>query len=529
MDSARSRARLFEGPFWFALPVLAALVWRLDFLVDDAFISYRYGRHLADGLGLVWNPGESPPVEGFSNFLWTLLCAGLELAGLAPELWTRILGAAAAAATVAFVVRLVQVRVAREVWTTRLAALLAASFAPFAAWATGGLETMAFTLAVFATFERLLADRERPSAITAALWASAAVLLRADGFVWVSIALFAAWTSAPGSRELRRALLCVGGAALATALLYLAFRWNYFESLQPNTARVKVAFGAKYLVRGAQYVASLCLCVVSIPLVLGGAAVRARRDASGVVVPCLAFVASAFAYLVVLGGDWMMYYRMAVPVLPFVAVLAGAWFATMRTNLTRAPIGVACAALAALPAFEVHVVPQSVRELAHFRWSQGFRSEHAMWQKGVVDIRDWMEIGRALAVHTKPGESMVIGNIGAFGYYPADLVIYDTQGLTNHEPLLPDDPKAREMPGHDRKVVIQEFEKYRPTYLTARIVDSRTPWVILSKNWQDVGPDGSIIGPNATANELYEFDLEALDPAQGFRENTALLLIRFRR
>ena len=38
---------------------------------DDAFISFRYAKNLKEGLGLVYNSGEF--VEGFTNFLWTIL------------------------------------------------------------------------------------------------------------------------------------------------------------------------------------------------------------------------------------------------------------------------------------------------------------------------------------------------------------------------------------------------------------------------------------------------------------------------
>lgn len=38
---------------------------------DDAFISFRYAKNLNDGFGLVYNKGEF--VEGFTNFLWTIL------------------------------------------------------------------------------------------------------------------------------------------------------------------------------------------------------------------------------------------------------------------------------------------------------------------------------------------------------------------------------------------------------------------------------------------------------------------------
>ena len=73
--------------------VLIALVAGLVFLAllnrfiqDDAFISFQYARNLVEGHGLTFNPGER--VEGYTNFLWTLLIsAGIGL-GVDPITWS---------------------------------------------------------------------------------------------------------------------------------------------------------------------------------------------------------------------------------------------------------------------------------------------------------------------------------------------------------------------------------------------------------------------------------------------------------
>ena len=61
----------------------AALIARTSFtvgatryfpLLDDAMVSMRYARHLVQGHGLTWNLGD-PPLEGFTNPLWTLVMA----------------------------------------------------------------------------------------------------------------------------------------------------------------------------------------------------------------------------------------------------------------------------------------------------------------------------------------------------------------------------------------------------------------------------------------------------------------------
>ena len=78
-----------------ALLVPHALMF--DFVNDDAYISFRYAQNLAEHGQLVFNLGER--VEGYTNFLWTVLLAGLLKLGLLPEVWSRVLGTAAAIGT----------------------------------------------------------------------------------------------------------------------------------------------------------------------------------------------------------------------------------------------------------------------------------------------------------------------------------------------------------------------------------------------------------------------------------------------
>src|SRR5215203_1855927 len=82
---------------------------RYWWLVDDAMISMRYARNLAEGSGPVWNVGER--VEGYTNLLWTLFMALVHLAPL-PDSKTSLVvllaNVAIGAATVPLIVRLVR-------------------------------------------------------------------------------------------------------------------------------------------------------------------------------------------------------------------------------------------------------------------------------------------------------------------------------------------------------------------------------------------------------------------------------------
>ena len=89
-----------------AMTVAATLTVLLSRLtLDDAYITFRYARHLAEGYGLgAWNhTGEH--VEGYSSLLWTLLLAGAARLGVDVRLASKVLGAAAALVVIAVLFR----------------------------------------------------------------------------------------------------------------------------------------------------------------------------------------------------------------------------------------------------------------------------------------------------------------------------------------------------------------------------------------------------------------------------------------
>ncbi len=61
-----------------ALPLAAialVLVWhslQYNFVTDDAYISFVFSENFAEHGQLLFNHGH-PPVEGYTNFLWTFL------------------------------------------------------------------------------------------------------------------------------------------------------------------------------------------------------------------------------------------------------------------------------------------------------------------------------------------------------------------------------------------------------------------------------------------------------------------------
>src|SRR5688572_20411043 len=119
-------------------------------LFDDAMISMRYARNLADGHGLVWNPGEAP-VEGYTNFLWTLWMALVHLTGIsdAKAALPVLLSSVACLLATAAVVRAIATRVANgDRWAVFVSVALTLFSYPVNYWGLRGMEVALLALFV---------------------------------------------------------------------------------------------------------------------------------------------------------------------------------------------------------------------------------------------------------------------------------------------------------------------------------------------------------------------------------------------
>ena len=456
-------------PLALALAVWAVLTWRFDFVCDDAYISFRYARHLAEGSGPRFNPGESPPVEGYSNFLWVLWLALFERLGVDLSLAARATSIACGGILIAFVVR----RVARNFELTLAGSIAVALFLaclpPMSMWSTSGLETMPFALAVFLAFDRLAGDPDRPRAAQAGACALAAALLRADGALWAGLALAAAVVS--DRRRLRPAF---GALAILVAgvAAHLLWRHGYYGEWIPNTARVKAGLSPMRLERGSFYVLSFALEVL--PFAFVPLAAVLVRPSSRIALAAAAFTACAAAYAAFVGGDFMPMGRFLVPATPFLALALAALLEAIPPR-ARSAAGALAVVLALLPALDVHPMPLSIRERLRFRWNEPeFESEIGMWRGMKQRAAEWIRLGRALRSVTQPGESIILGNIGAVGY-ATELVILDPFGLVDPEVAKRDAPLVRASPGHDKRVPFEFFFPRRPTYLSAWLSRSSVP------------------------------------------------------
>lgn len=420
-----------------AVQLALAQAW----LADDAFISFRYARHLAEGHGLVWNLGHR--VEGYTNFLWTVLVAvGLKL-GVPAQFSSTAL---TLAMLVAFVVGATAL-LSREGWVAVTPTVLAVS-APFSEFGTSGLEALPAAVAVAFSALWLRDARLRP---WAAWWALGAALLRPDH------ALFLALLGLVQLRAGKKAVLHTLAAGL-TGVAWWCARWAYYGEFFPNTFHAK-ASGTNWP-QGLVFFTDLALTTqvwLALPLVLFvGVLLLVRRQRPTAFGLYATMGAALFTlYVTSVGGDFMEY-RFGLTPLALFAVWAddvvGRWVTSRPTG--RVLRLVACVALLPLGVSVSLVAPGE--KVWHLSRESSF---YRVTRFSPLDVASGsFTIAQKLGRLPEAGASappVVVGAIGMVGALTR-LTIIDPLGLTN--PIV-----ARRTvtthgrPGHEKIATIEEL------------------------------------------------------------------------
>ena len=403
------RAAGARGPALLVLALIAGAALFSVFAVgqgywcDDSFISYRYARHLVEGHGLVYNPGD--PVEGYSNFLWTMVAAlGIALS-FEPIYFTQGAALVAQAATLWFVFRLGGL-LGRTGWQAVLAPALLSVSVAFVAYPMTGMETSLFVALTTGAF-LLLAGRAEDSRGRGALLGLVLLgmaMTRIDGFVPIALLL-----SFPLLFERRWRLLGWPLLVLVVGLVaWHGWRLSYYPTALPNTFHAKTDPGAgRRYVYGLLYLRDFALgqgmpvlLLAVVPLALWSGTRRTLH---------LGWVVLGQAgYAAMVGGDWMPHSRFFLPILPLICLLAqdGVFLLAdrlgSRLGSPRVVAGVLCAVLLAGHA-RLLLEENAFSELEdkHFAAHEAKRIGEALTERFPGDLLIAIEWGGILPYYTK--------------------------------------------------------------------------------------------------------------------------------
>jgi hypothetical protein len=220
-------------------------------LFDDAMISMRYARNLAQGYGLVWNPGER--VEGFSNLLWVVYMALLHKLPLSinqVSLPVQVSGAVFMLLILVLVWRITRLLSRDQVFSPLLAVLFTGFYLPLNNWSLQGMEvSLLLLLTCFSLYQALRALQQERFGPLPLLVLGFATWVRFDmAALLAAVTLFLAWAD----KEHRRQHLIWGTGSLVFFLgSQTVFRWFYYGDLLPNTYYLKM-YGYPLLTRLAR-------------------------------------------------------------------------------------------------------------------------------------------------------------------------------------------------------------------------------------------------------------------------------------
>lgn len=415
--------------------------------VDDAYITFRYARNIATGVGFVYNAGEH--VLGTTTPAYALLLAlAARVSGYAdfPRL---ALGVNTLINCLTFCVILrLTTRLSGLPWLGLGAALLFAIEGRGLDFSTGGMEAGFNQLAILTTFLLLIERRTRWAAAALGL----ALLIRPDG-----LNLAAAFFGVLGLESLRykNRLPWVEGAVFAAVVLpWAIFATAYFGNFIPQSILAKselyrtpelMAFRAFLVQIRALWPFSLPplqagqslgreLLQALVPAALAGvglyAAQKRQPRAYAIGVYMLLFI----IFYSVGNPLWLGWYE--IPLFPLYHILFLTGLAWLGQQMARrlgqpsarraaayglAALGVAVLAVPHLS--RLNALPWEPRERGVFELNPAFNKQRET---------DYRLLARMLAPAAASGRLVAIPEIGAFGYV-YDGKLFDTAGLISPE------------------------------------------------------------------------------------------------
>lgn len=399
-------------------------------LNDDAFITFRYSRMLAEGHGPYFNHGEH--VEGYTNFLLMLMIAGV-IGALGPE---AALPAAKLIGFVGGVGAILCTRALCRAWLLKIhslqpiagllswaAAGLLAGNSAFAVNSTSGLETTLFAFWITLGLWLVQLARDRKRWCGAGLAFALAALTRPEG-AWVFAAVVTArlisadWADRPR----RRALATDIAIVLLAAGGHLLWRYRTYDGeLLPNTYYAKLG---GFLGGGtaAAYTWNFARFHLGGPLVLLGVLplLAHKRSLRRAVLPALLAVADGVLGVFLAGPDWMPGFRLLVPYAPAAAALCVTGAAVMCDLLLVRPRWAAAAVSALLP-------------LGLLWWQSGVRAHlyEYVSTRAVGYVNGHMALADWLRSSARPGDTIALMDIGIVGFVCIEQRILDITGLTD--------------------------------------------------------------------------------------------------
>lgn len=212
-------------------------------LFDDAMISMRYAKNLANGYGLVWNPGGER-VEGYTNPLWVLYMSIFHLFSIPQSkisVFIQISGALLLTINLFFVKKIAALFSNNSTFVSLSSVFLTAFYLPLNNWSLQGMEVSALTLIMSISILKT-AQYIKSNTLSISIWLyillGVGILIRIDMVVpFIAILSFVLISNLKN----RNKNFILGFIVLVLfVLLQTLFRIWYYGEILPNTYYLKM-------------------------------------------------------------------------------------------------------------------------------------------------------------------------------------------------------------------------------------------------------------------------------------------------
>lgn len=393
---------------------------------EDAYITYRFAKNFAEGIGPVFNKNEL--VEGYSNFLWMAGIAGAYRLGFDMIGFSRFVCWLANTLTFLLVWYIPYRFFAARGFSSLAAPVLYTLFFPLHYMAATGLETAVYTFLIVLCVHAILWAQHRLMPFAAAGFIFTLIALcRPEGILlFVFYAGYLLYGRLVKGQVLRPYLLGIGLFIILYGL-FILWRWSYYHAPVPNTYYAKgtfpllIRFGlGMFTLRG--FVTRYPFLAIFLFMLWKTGKLSTER---GRLAPILCFLSAILCFSICFSGfDWVPFFRYILPAVPLIIMFCAIicyqlWNRilpthTMISRVRWGCITVGCFMLATEQFYTDLLLNIRLKQIDDFAYYN--QRAFAEWLK--------KEIG--------PGPMVCVGDVGRLAYY-SEAHILDILGLTNKD------------------------------------------------------------------------------------------------
>jgi arabinofuranosyltransferase len=398
--------------------------------VDDAYISFRYGKNLMNGNGLVYNKGEY--VEGFTNFMWTVITAPFTLIkSIDISRFAILLGLMISIFNIYFVTK-----ISRQfseyyhgfpAYFVLLPSLFFVLDDTIAFWAVGGMEFPLYILFILGiTYFYFRINDEARNYLYLSLFFILCTLTRPEGNMIFILTIVHSFLFRKKIINYGKKLINIIIIYAVFVIIYYGFKYLYYGQVIPNTFYAKgvtdlsmnLWLGLKYITIciGTRFYMFFFILFIPFKSIL--------KDFKQSFL--FFFLLTYILYIWGVGGDWMISNRFFVPVLPIFYVLCSIGFSNAINKF------VSSNAKKLINKNKISNVSTIVISLTIFLVTLSFLEYKQLIIKdeNYKYEMQWSMFGKWLKSNVAPNTVIAVGPAGKIPYY-SELYTIDMWGLNN--------------------------------------------------------------------------------------------------